>query len=178
MATVTHNQIEESSPASSYDMRNPVRADQGRDRGWRARWRRENGQGLVEFAVVLPVLLLLLTAILQFGLVFNKYITLTDAVRSGARTLSLGRGLSDPCDSAVTQTVNSASETGLTASQVTTTLTSPDTCGSGSYPNRSGGNEVQGDQATVSATQAYNVKVFGLSLLSVPVSASASDAVE
>ena len=72
-------------------------------RGWR-----EDGQALVEFALVLPVLLVLVTAILQFGLLFNNYITLTDAVRSGARSLALGRGLSDPCDLAVTQTVNSA----------------------------------------------------------------------
>ena len=38
----------------------------------------------MEFALVLPVLLVLVTAILQFGLLFNNYITLTDAVRSGA----------------------------------------------------------------------------------------------
>ena len=62
------------------------------------------------------MLLLILTAILQFGLVFNKYITLTDAVRSGARELALGRGLDDPCDPAITQTVNSAVGTGLTSS--------------------------------------------------------------
>ncbi len=56
---------------------------------------------MVEFAIVLPLLLLLVTGIIQFGLMFNKYITLTDAVRSGARTLALGRGLSNPCDPAV-----------------------------------------------------------------------------
>jgi Flp pilus assembly protein TadG len=180
MTTSAHNLSEESSASSSHGMRDQVSDGRSRARGWLGRWRREDGQGLVEFAVALPVLLLLLTAILQFGLVFNKYITLTDAVRSGARTLALGRSLNggDPCDPAVTQTVNSASGTGLTANQVTTTLTSPDTCGSGSYPSRTGGNEVQGDQATVTATQTYNIKVFGFSVVSVPVSASASDAIE
>jgi Flp pilus assembly protein TadG len=180
MTKTAHNLSEESFAPNSSGMRDPIRDGQKRARGWLVRWRREDGQGLVEFAVVLPVLLLLLTAILQFGLVFNKYITLTDAVRSGARTLALDRSLSggDPCDPAVTQTVNSASGTGLTANQVTVTLTNPDTCGSGSYPSRTGGNEVQGDQATVSATQTYNIKVFGFSLLSVPVTASASDAIE
>jgi Flp pilus assembly protein TadG len=142
------------------------------------RGRREDGQALVEFALVVPVLLMLVTAILQFGLLFNKYITLTDAARSGARALALGRGLSDPCDLAVTQTVASAVGISLTASQVTTTLASPDSCGTGSYPSRTGGNEVQGDEATVTATQPYSVSVFGLTLFSGQLSASASDAIE
>ncbi len=107
----------------------PAPARQGAGR----RSRREDGQALVEFALVLPLLLVLLTAILQFGLMFNNYITLTDAVRSGARTLALGRGLSNPCDAAVTQTVNSGTGINLPASSVSTTLTNPDTCGTGSY---------------------------------------------
>ena len=148
-----------------------------RRRAWRRAWR-EEGQALVEFALVLPVLLLILTSILHFGLMFNKYLALTDAVRTGARTLALGRGLSDPCDPAVTQTVNSAFATGLTSSQVSTTLTSPDTCGSGSYPSRTGGSETQGNEATVSATYPYTVSVFGLPVFSLTLSATASDEVE
>ncbi len=58
------------------------------------------------------------TAITSFGLTFYRYITLTDAVRSGARTLSLGRGLTDPCTPAKTQTVNSAVDVGLQPNQV------------------------------------------------------------
>ena len=64
--------------------------------------RREDGQALVEFALVLPILLMVATGITSFGLVFYHYITIEDAVRSGARTLSLGRGNTapapnDPC---------------------------------------------------------------------------------
>jgi Flp pilus assembly protein TadG len=133
---------------------------------------------MVEFALVAPVLLMLVIGIMQFGLLFNKYITLTDAVRGGARSLAIGRGLSDPCDSAVSQTVNAASAIGLTASQVTATLSSPDTCGSGAYPSRTGGNEVQGDQATVTATQPFTLSLFGVSVLSLNLTASASDGIE
>ncbi len=142
------------------------------------RWRREDGQALLEFALVLPVLLLILTAILQFGLVFNKYITLTDAVRSGARELALGRGLDDPCDPAITQTVNSAVGTGLTSSEVTPTLTSPDTCGTGAVGSYTGGSEAQGDQATVQASLPYTINVFGFKFKPFTLTASASDAVE
>jgi Flp pilus assembly protein TadG len=142
------------------------------------RGRREDGQALVEFAIIAPLLLLLVTGIIQFGLMFNAYITLTDAVRSGARELAIGRGLSDPCDPAVTQTVDSAVGISLPASQVTTTLSSPDTCGSGSYPARSGGSEAQGDEATVSATYPFKLTIFGMATINLNLSASASDAIE
>ena len=44
--------------------------------------RNEKGQAMTEFAVVLPVVALVLFAILQFGIAFNNYLTLTDAVRA------------------------------------------------------------------------------------------------
>jgi Flp pilus assembly protein TadG len=40
----------------------------------------------VEFALVLVPLFLLLLGIIQFGLVFNSYVTMTNAAREGART--------------------------------------------------------------------------------------------
>ncbi len=45
----------------------------------------ENGQSLVEFALILPIMLLLLMGIVQFGFIFNGQITLTSAAREGAR---------------------------------------------------------------------------------------------
>ena len=155
--------------------RRPHRPERTRVRG---RFRGEDGQALVEFAIVLPVLLLLVTGIIQFGMMYNRYITLTDAVRTGVRELALGRGLNDPCDPAVTQTINSAIGANLTSSQVTTSLTSPDSCGAGSYPSRTGGTENQGDQATVSASQPFSVTLFGLPVITVQLSASASEAIE
>jgi Flp pilus assembly protein TadG len=140
---------------------------------------------MVEFAIVLPLLLLLVTGIIQFGLLFNRYLTLTDAARSGAQTLSLGRNTenTDPCDPAITQTLSSASATGLTSGQVTTSFSSttsplPDTCGTGSYPSETGGKEVLGDQATVTAAQPFTLAVFGLPIVTLQLTASASDAIQ
>jgi Flp pilus assembly protein TadG len=45
----------------------------------------EAGQGLVEFALVLTPLLLILLGIIQFGFIFNTYVTLTNAAREAAR---------------------------------------------------------------------------------------------
>lgn len=148
-----------------------------------ARLRGEDGQALVEFAIVVPLLLMLVTGIIQFGLVFNKYITLTDAARNGAQTLAIGRGLSNPCDPAVLQTVNSGSATGLTSAQVTPSFSSgSDFCGSGTYTYNTSGNtngtEIQGDQATVTVTQTFNLGVFGVPFVPLTLSASASDAVQ
>ena len=62
----------------------------------RAAFRSERGQSLTEFALVLPLLCLLLFSIIQFGIAFNHYISLTDAVRAGARKGAVARHLSDP----------------------------------------------------------------------------------
>ncbi len=47
---------------------------------------RARGQSLVEFALVLMPLLLLILGVVQFGLIFNSYVTMTNAAREGART--------------------------------------------------------------------------------------------
>ncbi len=62
----------------------------------RFQFKNERGQTLTEFAIVLPILCLLLFGVIQFGIAFNNYITLTDAVRAGARKGAVGRHLQDP----------------------------------------------------------------------------------
>ena len=46
---------------------------------------RERGANLVEMALILPLLLLLLAAIADFGRAFQSYIVITNAAREGAR---------------------------------------------------------------------------------------------
>jgi Flp pilus assembly protein TadG len=55
--------------------------------------RDERGQTMVELALVLPILCLLLFGVIQFGIIFNNYVTLTDAVRAGARRAAVSRHL-------------------------------------------------------------------------------------
>jgi Flp pilus assembly protein TadG len=62
----------------------------------RAHMRSERGQTMVEFTLVLPVLLVVLFGIIQFGIAFNNYVALTDAVRAGARTAAVSRFSSTP----------------------------------------------------------------------------------
>jgi hypothetical protein len=45
----------------------------------------ERGSQLIEFALVLPLLLLVVLGIMDFGLLFQKYEAVTNAAREGAR---------------------------------------------------------------------------------------------
>lgn len=49
----------------------------------------EKGQSLVEFALVLPILLLLVLGMLEYGWMLNAKISVTGAAREGARASSV-----------------------------------------------------------------------------------------
>lgn len=50
----------------------------------------ERGQSLVEFALILPIFLLLVFAIVDFGMGLYSWITVTNAAREGARLGAVG----------------------------------------------------------------------------------------
>ncbi len=52
--------------------------------------RNEEGQSLVELALVLPILLLILLGIIQFGFVLSGQIAVSSAAREGARLAAIG----------------------------------------------------------------------------------------
>lgn len=61
---------------------------------------RERGQGLVEFAMVVPVFLLIILGILEFGFIFDQQITIGYATREGARSgaaFGAGNATTMPC---------------------------------------------------------------------------------
>jgi Flp pilus assembly protein TadG len=52
--------------------------------------REERGAATVEFAIVLPLLVLFVFGIIEFGRAYNARIVLTSAVREGARAAAVG----------------------------------------------------------------------------------------
>ena len=60
-------------------------------RAARSSWRRQEGAALVEFALVLPLLLLLLLGMLEFGRVFNYWIDETHLANAAARWAAVDR---------------------------------------------------------------------------------------
>jgi len=55
----------------------------------RQRLASERGAELIEFAMVLPLLLMLVFGIVDFGFMFQRYLVVTNAAREGARMASL-----------------------------------------------------------------------------------------
>jgi hypothetical protein len=49
----------------------------------------ERGAAMVEFAIVLPLLLMLVFGIIEFGRAYNNQVTLTHAAREGVRELTI-----------------------------------------------------------------------------------------
>jgi Flp pilus assembly protein TadG len=121
----------------------------------------EQGQSLTEFALALPVLALLLFAVIQFGIAFNHYVTLTDATRAGARKAAVGRQLSNPVAACQTAIQNSAQN--LDASQLTTN------CSSTWQP---------GADVTVNATYPYQISLLGLVVKSGRLKSTTTERVE
>jgi Flp pilus assembly protein TadG len=123
--------------------------------------RNERGQTLTEFAIVLPILALLLFGVIQFGIAFNNYITLTDAVRAGARKGAVGRRLPNP-DAAVQQSVRDAA-TDLKSSDLQITVNS---------------SWAQASDVTVTATYPYSINLLGVVMKSGRLHSSTTERVE
>jgi Flp pilus assembly protein TadG len=78
---------------------------------------RAEGQSMVEFALVLTPLFLILLGIIQFGFIFNSYITITNATREAAREGSIAL-----YDRTQTQAGNDATRNELIRSTVRNSL--------------------------------------------------------
>lgn len=82
------------------------------------------GQGLVEFALMLPVFLLILTGLLDGGRAIYAYNTIANAARSAARVAIVDQDSDTVIDTALTEAVG----LGLSAADVTFTPCSVDPC--------------------------------------------------
>jgi Flp pilus assembly protein TadG len=103
-------------------------------------------------ALILPILAAILLAIAQFGIVFNNYITLTDATRTGARKAAVSRFVGDGGTGAKAAVY--AAATNLKASSLAVTVdASPDWT-------------VPGGEVTVTATYPYSVNILGFTVQS------------
>ncbi len=77
------------------------------------------GAVIVEFAAVLPVLLLLLVGVLQFGLFFYQYTALTEATAAGIRQFSISRLDANGYNDTVNAIIDASSNLTITSSMIT-----------------------------------------------------------
>ncbi len=125
--------------------------------------RSQRGQTATEFAIVLPVLALLLFGVIQFGILFNNYLALTDGVRAGARKAVVSRQVGDPIG--VTESAVRTSAGELDQSKLVVTV-SP------------GPTWEHGQDVTVTATYPYEVNLVGLVLASGRLKSTTTERVE
>jgi len=97
----------------------------------RRRWRSEKGVNLIEFALVFPLLLMVVLGIVDFAIVLHHSEVLTNAAREGARVATLpGYGAAD-----VQIRVNEFTQVGGIAAAPTVTVTATTIpTGAGAWP--------------------------------------------
>jgi Flp pilus assembly protein TadG len=125
----------------------------------------EEGQAAVEFALITPLLVVLLLAVIQVGVTFHDYVTLTDAARAGARKAIVARFSGGTLTDAQQAVRDSGSD--LTQSKLGVTVTDPTWNTAGSV-------------VTVTATYPYeiNIPLLGVSLMSGNLTATAKERLE
>jgi Flp pilus assembly protein TadG len=136
----------------------------------------ENGNTLVEFALVAPVMLMIMMGIIVIGSTMSNYLQLIEATSSAARTIAVSRSNTlDPCN-----TVASAVSGGapmLTSANLTYTLALNSslganlgtygptkgslTCSSASYTSGAPSYLQQGGSAVVTVTYPCNLSIYG-----------------
>lgn len=119
---------------------------------------RERGQAFVELALVLPILLLLLLGVVQFGTVFRDYIALTDATRVGARQAAVSRSI-QPDTSRIPLVVAKVQRAAVNLDPNKLTVTVTPVKVDGVTP----GWEASGD-VTVRSTYPFKINLFGMVL--------------
>jgi Flp pilus assembly protein TadG len=129
------------------------------------RWPKDSGAEAAEFAMVLPVLLLLLTGITQFGVTLYNYEMLTGGVRAASRNFAISFGTTTPWSG--TKTVLTNASPGLNATtlgnnmilQVNGTICSSDiACTSAITTARAAGDAT----GTVKATYPCNIQIMAI----------------
>jgi Flp pilus assembly protein TadG len=126
---------------------------------WRLKLRDQRGQAMVEMALVMPILIMVILGIFEFGRVYNYQLTLTNAVREGARFAAVGpfvdttpnveTGTSTPVKTEISNRVKAYS-VGLTSANVTVTTKFQGSTTSARLP---------GSSAEVAATYSVTVKI-------------------
>jgi Flp pilus assembly protein TadG len=110
--------------------------------------RKQDGQAMVELAFVLPILIMVMLGIVQFGIVFNNYVTMTDAARAGARKAAVSRFLHD--NGAAAKALVYADATSLNRDTLDVNVDA--------FPDW----KTAGGEVTVTASYPYSINILGI----------------
>jgi Flp pilus assembly protein TadG len=158
----------------------------------------ESGQSLVEFALVFPVIILVLAGIMMLGIIMNQYQILTYATGQGARAFALAvaqtsftpTAASDVCE--YTYDIATQNMPSLTTSNVTMTITftpgSQSTKSAQTWSNVNGtsgcsgfslnGNDINSVVTVQVSYPATSPVFFGVKAMTAALNASATEQVD
>lgn len=152
---------------------------------------RSDGGSLIEFALVVPMMMVIVTALFCFGVALSVYMTMTNGVSAGARAFALSRGvtitnsdgttsqITDPCAYAVQTAQQSASV--LTDSAATFQITWTPNGGTAPPPYSTTCNGIAlntGDTVTVQVSYPISMLVYGWAPSSLNMSAQTTELVQ
>lgn len=138
-----------------------------------------DGGSLVEFALILPMMMILITGMFSIGIALNSFISLTNGVNAGARAFAMSRlvtvktagggttTITDPCAYAVqaAQSTSPGVASGSVTFQITwTTTNSSGTSVSTSYSNTCpglGSSISAGDNVQMKASYPFTLILYG-----------------
>jgi len=118
---------------------------------------------MTELAIVLPILCLLLFGIIQFGILYNNYVTLTDAARAGARKAAVSRHTSPSTEGCKTAR---ASASTLTPAKLTCSVST------------TGPLDRPGGDVTVTLTYPYSISLLGIAVKAGNLQAKTTERIE
>jgi Flp pilus assembly protein TadG len=136
------------------------------------RTERERGQALIEFALVLPLFLLLLLGIVQMGTVFRDYVALTDATRVGARQAAVAMSI-QPESARVPNIIARTEKAAVNLDKTKMTVTVEPVMIDGV----TAGWEQSGD-VTVRATYPFKINIIGMVVFSGTLKSRTTERVE
>lgn len=117
---------------------------------------------MVEFALVVPILCVVIFGILQFGALYNDYVTLTDSTRVGARKAATSRHSLTPEADAEAAARNSAAGLDPDDLDIAVSATAWE----------------HGESVTVTATYPYEVDLLGFVVASGDLTSETTERVE
>jgi Flp pilus assembly protein TadG len=132
--------------------------------------REDRGQALVEFALVVPLLIVIVAGIFQVGPAWNKKLSLNSAVREAARVASTCRFAASP--QASTDAINAAFD-----AVADDALPGHDQIAPAGV-QYAGGACATGVRATVTGTYPLTLSLLGINVLDITLSSTSATTVE
>jgi Flp pilus assembly protein TadG len=155
---------------SDNDVRSPRLKIRHRQlRGLGARMRQSRGQSMVEFALILPALMLVFVGCLQLGLAFFSYEQVASAANAAARAAAVNRA-GDPTAAAQAAARSISPTLGLKNAQIAVSYSST--------ASPSGAAWTYPGTTSVTVTHPFTLSLFGLLPQSIDLTASATKRVE